>query len=115
MPSMTSTRASAVNRSLIIRNGGGRLDLRRRRRAILRSLRARSAVAARAVGRWRRSWRSRQRCRRLEEAEETSLRCQDERGVAAVEGLAVGLQRAVEGKEFLVLAERAGIDPHRLR
>src|SRR5439155_16850285 len=49
-----------------------------------------------------------------EETEEIALRRQHEGGVLAVQRVAIGLQRTVEGEEFLVLAERVGIGLDRL-
>src|SRR5215468_10609127 len=50
----------------------------------------------------------------LEEPEEAVARVQHERGRIAVERVAIGLQRTIKGKEFLVLTESVGIDLDRL-
>src|SRR5437016_3337218 len=107
MPSMTSTRASPVARSRI--TGAGR-----RYRA---SVGGRSARGRAAGGRRRAARRGAARCAvpAREKAEKTPLGGQHKRGVAAVEALAIGLQRAVEDKELLVLAERVAIELYRLR
>src|SRR5690349_25071008 len=113
MPSITSTSASPVHKSRITREHGPPDD-----RPPRRSSRRRSAC--------RRPWRRRARrlpwrIRRcgaagpaLEEAEELAVRAQDERGILAGQRVAVGLQRAVEGEELLVLAECLGVDLDRL-
>src|SRR5712692_7783024 len=99
MPSITRTRASPVARSRITR-------WRRRRNALQPSLRRRPSGRR---GRPRHSRPAR------EEAEETPLGAQHERRIATVERIAIGLQRAVEGEELLVLAKRVGIELYRLR
>src|ERR1051326_3731809 len=123
---MTSTRASAVPRSRI--NRGGCCHAAPPRRARRNTVRPRlasprwSAGAGAAGCRVRRSrrgpmWRSGRGVLAgpaAEEAEEIAFRRQDERGVLAVQRIAIGLQRAVKGKEFFVLPERIGIDLDRL-
>src|SRR5438132_2190764 len=118
MPSITSTRASAVPRSRIIR---GRARHQRRRpaaRQVAGPRRRGSSRLGSGAGRRGRSAR-RSRGRALarptaEEAEEIALRGQHEGGVLTVQRVAIGLQRTVEGEELLVLAERVGIGLDRL-
>src|SRR5262249_4267053 len=50
----------------------------------------------------------------LEEAEEATLGVEDERGRAAVERVAVGLHRTIEGEELLVLPKGVCVDPDAL-
>src|SRR5437764_6508806 len=108
---MTRTRARAVPRSRI-KHGQRRRPLRSRRS--LRAARAGSRSAAgRRAARRRRS-RAHHR-RTAEKSEEIALWAQYEGGIAAIERLAIGLQRSVEGEELLILAERVGIDFDRLR
>src|SRR5947207_12087498 len=99
MPSITRTRATAVPRSRIAemaRDPIGSTARPTRRRGAGRRL---AAGARRLPGPGNAA----------EEAEEIALGAQDERGAVAVERVAIGLQRAVEGEEFLILAERVGI------
>src|SRR5580692_3644754 len=117
MPSITSTRASAVPRSRIIR---GRARHQRRRSAARQAAGPRRRGSSRrgsGAGRRRRAARRGRALSRpaAEEAEEIALRRQHEGGVLAVQRVAIGLQRAVEGEELLVLAERIGIGLDRLR
>src|SRR5216684_3394386 len=119
MPSITRTRASPVNRSRITRRGGRPAALPARLSPNRQSLRA--CPAARGASRRRGRWRAGRRGRggrplpALQEAEEISLGRQHEGGIAAVERLAIGLQRAVKSEELLILTKRVGIDLHRLR
>src|SRR5262249_55761797 len=51
----------------------------------------------------------------LEEAEEAAVRAQHKRRGTAVQRVAIGLHRAIEGKEFLILPESVGIGFDALR
>src|ERR1700730_14068648 len=97
---MTSTRASAVPRSFM--PGAAPSEMKRRsglsvplgRRLGIR----RPALAAASA----------------EEAEEIAGRRQDHGRVLPAQRLAIGLHRAIEGEEVLILAEGIGIDLDRL-
>src|SRR5205823_9871354 len=123
---MTSTRASAVPRSRINRGGcvhAAPPHRARRNNGRPRLGSPRRVAGAGAAGRRVRSSRRRTMRRSgrgglarpaAKEAEEIAFRRQDERGVLAVQRIAIGLQRAIEGKEFFVLPKRIGIDLDRL-
>src|SRR3954447_14099807 len=101
---MTSTRASAVPRSFMPG-------------AAPRENRARSGLRVPVGchrGRRRRFRRATLAAAAAEEAEEIAVRRQDERRVLPAERLTIGLHRAVEGEEVLILAEGVGIDLDRL-
>src|SRR6516165_7363846 len=60
-------------------------------------------------------WRGLRRAGVLEEAEETGIGGEHKRCAVAGERVAIGLHRAIESKELLVLAERVGVDSDALR
>src|SRR5689334_12962386 len=106
---MTRTRATPVPKSRI----SGRADHHS-------TTRGRGSRPARSVGRGAGllaggRWLPPIAVPAAEKAEEVPLGGQHERGVLAVKRVAIGLQRAVEGKELLVLPECLGIDLDRLR
>src|SRR4051812_31597778 len=76
--------------------------------------RARWSARRRSSGQ-RRQRRRAAALRSAEEAEELVVGRQHERCVTPVQSRAIGLHRAVEGEEILVLAERVGVGRRRFR
>src|SRR5882762_6917901 len=108
MPSMTKTRARAVPKSRISSPAG----------CPLAELSSTRGAGGRSPGGTARRGRCRGGCPTgpgstrptAEESEETALRRQDKRCVAAVERFAIGLQRAIKGEELRILPKRVGVD-----
>src|SRR5579864_1306270 len=103
MPSITRTRANPVPRSRITRPDGRRAASPIRLLWLARGGRRRARYpGSRSGGCRRHPGRSRPT---VEEAEEIAFGRQHEGGIAPIERVAIGLQRAIKCEELLVLPE----------